>query len=332
MDDHMNATDEKPWDSEHYAADRIRLLLTEIEERQRTIDRHLKGPARWRGLARRELEGREAADVRKRVAMAYDALIEKAKSGVPVDVDLLLRLHEEVADGGQFRTRGVRVGKRDRVYRPHSSKVTSLVERALSRAEDGVEPPVLASTRLHLELLMIHPFSDSNGRVARLASSLILMRAGYCSTLLAAVEQHFSSEPRAYARAFKTLGAGRGSHHARWIVTALEAMLSNSARAAWFRNREDGLLETAGRVGITKSRQSKAITDYDLGKKTKNAVLLSETLGTSTPPLVTNGGDMEPRERAVLIAQVERLQQEELDEGCQEDQYVTTMLDALKHL
>lgn len=328
----MSTTDEKPWESEHYAADRIRLLLTEIEERQRIIDRHLRGPARWRGLARRELEGKEAADVRKRVAMAYDALIEKAKSGTPVDVDTLLELHREVADGGQFRTRGVRVGKRDRVYRPHSSKVKSLVEEAVARAEDGVEPPVLAATRLHLELLMIHPFSDSNGRVARLASSLILMRSGYRSTLLAAVEQHFSSEPRAYARAFKTLGSGRGRDHARWIVTALEAMLSNSAKAAWFRTREDGLLEAAERAGIASGRRNKAITLYDQGKKTKNAVLVSENLGGSTTPMVEQIKNMTPEERKTIAVQVERLREEELDEGRSEDQYVTAMLDALKHL
>ena len=326
----MNETDEKPWDSQHYAADRIRLLLTEIEERQRIIDRHLKGPARWRGLARRELEGKEAADVRKRVAIVYDALIEKVGSNVPLDVDLLLQLHRDVVDGGEFRTRGVRVGRRDRVYRPHSSKVPSLVEQAVARAEDGVEPPLLASVRLHLELLMIHPFSDSNGRVARLASSFILMRAGYYSTLLAAVEQHFSVSPRAYARAFKTLGAGRGQDHARWLVVTLEAMLSNSAKAAWFRGREDELLAAAGKEGIPQGKQTKAIIDYDLGKRTKNAKLLSETLGPSMSPLVRLAKDMPPEERKTLLAQVERLNLEELDEGHPEDQYVTTMLEALK--
>ena len=326
----MNETDEKPWDSQHYAADRIRLLLTEIEERQRIIDRHLKGPARWRGLARRELEGKEAADLRKRVAIVYDALIEKVGSNVPLDVDLLLQLHKDVVDGGEFRTRGVRVGRRDRVYRPHSSKVPSLVEQAVARAEDGVEPPLLASARLHLELLMIHPFSDSNGRVARLASSFILMRAGYYSTLLAAVEQHFSVEPRAYARAFKTLGAGRGQDHARWLVVTLEAMLSNSTKAAWFRGREDELLAAAGKEGIPEGKQTKAIIDYDLGKRTKNAKLLSETLGTSMSPLVRLAKDMPPEERKTLLAQAERLNLEELDEGHPEDLYITTMLEALK--
>jgi Fic family protein len=325
----MNKTDEKPWASEHYAADRIRLLLTEIEERQKIIDRHLKGPARWRGLARRELEGKEAADVRKRVAIAYDAMIEKAGSGAPVNVDLLLQMHKEVAGGGEFRTRGVRVGKRDQVYRPHSSKVPSLVEQAVARAEDGVEPPVLAATRLHLELLMIHPFSDSNGRVARLASAFILMRAGYCSTLLVAVEQHFSVSPRAYSRAFKILGAGRGQDHARWLAAALEAMLSNSARAAWFRTREDELLMAAEKADIIGGNKAKAIIDYDLGKKTKNAKLLSEIQDSSTQPLVKLVAEMDPNDKKALIAQVERLNLEELDEGRQENRYITAMLEIL---
>ena len=326
----MNETDEKQWDSQQNAADRIDLLLAEIQERQKVIDRHLSGPARWRGLARRELEGREAQDVRKRVAIAYDGLIDLAVNKAPLDVEFLLQLHKDVVDGGEFRTKGVRVGRRDRVYRPHSSKVPSLVEQALARAEDGVEPPVLASARLHLELLMIHPFSDSNGRVARLASSFILMRAGYYSTLLAALEQHFSFQPRAYARAFKTLGSGKGEDHARWLVAALEAMLSNSAKAAWFRTRKDELLAAAGKADIPEGKQTKALIDYDLGKKTKNAKLLSETLSPSTLPLVKLVKDMASDELEAIAAQVERLNLEELDEGCEEDLYATTMLDTIK--
>lgn len=316
--------------SQHATADHIELLLAGIQEQKKTVDKHLNGPARWRGIARRELEGKEAADVRKRVAIAYDAMIDKAVSGAPLDVDFLLQLHKDVADGGEFRTRGVRVGKRDPVHRPHSSKVPSLVEQAVSRAEDGVEPPVLAATRLHLELLMIHPFSDSNGRVARLAASFILMRAGYYSTLLAAVEQHFMVQPRAYARAFNILGSGKGEDHARWLVTALEAMLFNSVKAAWFKTRQNELLAVAGDAGISKGRRAKAITLYDLGKKTKNANLLSEKLGESVKPLVRLAREMEPGEKEALISQVERLHLEELDEGRSEDLYVTSMLDVLR--
>ena len=66
----------------------------------------------------------------------------------------------------------------------------------------------MVAASLHLELLIIHPFRDSNGRVARLVSSFVLMRAGYKSTLLAAVEQHFGVQPRAYARAFWVLREG----------------------------------------------------------------------------------------------------------------------------
>ena len=115
-----------------------------------------------------------------------------SQRALTLDVDLLLTVHKDLVDGrGQFRSKGVRVGKKDPIQRPHSSTVPSLVEQALARADDGVEPPPLAATRLHLELLIIHPFSDSNGRIARLMTSYILMRAGYYSTLLSAVEQHF---------------------------------------------------------------------------------------------------------------------------------------------
>ena len=59
-------------------------------------------------------------------------------------------------------------------------------DEALARSTDGVEAVALAAARLHLELLLIPPFPDGNGRVARLASSYVLMRGGYRSTLLTA--------------------------------------------------------------------------------------------------------------------------------------------------
>jgi Fic family protein len=39
--------------------------------------------------------------------------------------------------------------------------------------------PVVQSAKIHKEIVSIHPFSDGNGRVARLAMNTILSRHGY---------------------------------------------------------------------------------------------------------------------------------------------------------
>jgi Fic family protein len=314
-------------------ANHLQFLITSIEEQKKVIDRHLTTPAKWQGRARREYEGREAPDVRKRMEIAYNNLIDKAVKKLPLDVDLILTVHKDLVDGGgQFRSKGVRVGKKDPIQRPHSSTVPSLVEQALARADDGVEPPPLAATRLHLELLIIHPFSDSNGRIARLMASYILIRAGYYSTLLSAVEQHFQVQPRAYARTFRILRSGKEKDHAPWLITALEAMLFNSMKASWFRTRQDELFEALKKSDIPQNSWTQAAIDYELSKKNEDTKTLSVSLGNSTSPVIEQANEMRSDEVRALVTQVERLYTEELMDSGESDEYTTHVLSALKEL
>ena len=308
-------------------------LLNCIEEQHKIIDMNLTRPAKWRGRARREYEGRIAPDVCKRLSTTYNNLIEKAVKDIPLDVELLLDVHKDLVDGGGlFRSKGVKVGKKDEVRRPHSSKVSSLVEQALERAEDNFEPPPLAASRLHLELLIIHPFADGNGRISRLMASYQLMRASYYSTLLATVEQHFQIQPSAYARTFRILRSGKEKNHAPWLITALEAMLFNSMKACWFRKRQGLLFEALKKASVSPAKWTKAAIEYDLLKDTSNAETLSNAVGSSTFPMITLAKEMEYDELKALVNQIERLYVEEQDERCKSDEYTWCILDSLKEL
>jgi len=46
------------------------------------------------------------------------------------------------------------------------------------------ENPVLKSALAHLHFVSIHPFSDGNGRTARLLMNLILLQNGYPLTII----------------------------------------------------------------------------------------------------------------------------------------------------
>jgi hypothetical protein len=213
---------------------RIDTLLRDIETQRQVIDKNLSRPSRWRGQLRRELCGRTAPAERALVAASFDQFIRPPFIGMPVGVPFLLAMHDAAVGGCDFRVTGarVRVGTNySPLCPPPSVEVPELVAQALERATDGMEHPVLASARLHLELLLIHPFSDGNGRTARLISSFLLVRSGYRSTLLTAVEQHFSENPPAYTKAFIDLGNGGGTDHWSWLVTALEAMAAHSRLA-----------------------------------------------------------------------------------------------------
>ncbi len=61
---------------------------------------------------------------------------------------------------------------------PNPAKVPALMQafgQWLSRAEPGIETAIEA----HLRLVSIHPFSDGNGRTARLLMNLLLLKLGY---------------------------------------------------------------------------------------------------------------------------------------------------------
>ena len=219
---------------------RIDTLLRDIEAQRNVVDRNLSRPARWRGVIRRELGGCQDPLSRGRLASAFDQFVPAASS-LMFDVPLLKALHDKAVGGSDFRATGacIRYGDDYSPWRPpHSQSLPELAAQAIERATDGVEPPVLAAARLHLELLRMHPFSDGNGRAVRLLCSLVLVRAGYRSTLLTAVEQHFAESPTAYTKAFIDLGNGGGSDHWPWLVTALEAMAARSRLAFLYRTGE----------------------------------------------------------------------------------------------
>ena len=219
-------------------------LVERLEQLGALVDAGLAGPARWRGPLRRELcDGASAPTERAAVRRAFDRLATAAPHGGPLTVDDVLGLASDVGASNHFRETHVRVGSaaRAREPMPASPLVPSFVGRALARAFDGTEPPALAATRLHLELLLIHPFRDGNGRVARLAASYLLMQAGFRSTLFTAVEQHFRTRPGAYAQAFFELRARDNRGHEPWLVVALEAMAASAALAAWWKQAGDSV-------------------------------------------------------------------------------------------
>lgn len=213
-------------------------LADRVERLRSIVDRDLEAPARWRGPLRREFTRGTAAPVeRDAVARAFDELIARPPARLTLGPREVTDLHLSIGGEGMWRTCGVRVGPPDlppeRV--PPPDLVPPLVAEALERAFGTGEPAALASARLHLDLLRIHPFADGNGRVARLAASAVLLRAGYRSTLLTAVEQHFRADPIAYPLAFRTLRAGGFVDADVWLATSLEAAVARATFAAWWK-------------------------------------------------------------------------------------------------
>jgi Fic family protein len=142
----------------------------------------------------------------------------------PLNAGLILHLHRllfahTAAPGGTFKTEDNLVVDRSpdgaiRVrFRPVSARDTEYyVTELITRYRDAVAArqhhPVLLIGLFALDLLVVHPFEDGNGRVARALTSALLMAEGYTVARYVSLEQAIAESADAYYEALlqSTLG------------------------------------------------------------------------------------------------------------------------------
>jgi Fic family protein len=152
----------------------------------------------------------------------WNALIkveEWANNKVELKEDLIKRLHAMVDKGRRAKPTPYRDGQnviRDSVsggivYMPPEAKDVSSLMAAMVRwvraaQKEQIPAPIIAAL-LHYQFVTIHPYYDGNGRTARLLSTFILQRDGYCLNGFFSMEEHHardlakyydSSVPRSY--------------------------------------------------------------------------------------------------------------------------------------
>ena len=121
-------------------------------------------------------------------ANAFDKLEDLSKDRKPIDNVVIQEIHEIatlgwLTDAGRYRTQNVRVVGRKKSP-PDFSKVLRLMDRLLKEVTEMEANPIAIASFLHHGLVDVHPFSDGNGRVARLIMNLHLMKNGYPPTIL----------------------------------------------------------------------------------------------------------------------------------------------------
>ncbi len=132
----------------------------------------------------------------------------------------LLDLHGDVlADidarwAGRFRTDRVLIAG-TRFVPPGAHRFDELIPALLGLANASAIHPVLRAAELHYNFAAIHPFTDGNGRTARLLMNYLLLRAGYP---LAIIEV---GERVAYLQSLDEANAGRCEPFARQVILAV---------------------------------------------------------------------------------------------------------------
>jgi Fic family protein len=95
---------------------------------------------------------------------------------------------------------------------PESEEVPGLIDALIDQLEAGEAcPPMVRGAMVHLNLAMIHPFRDGNGRMARCLQTLALAREQILSPEWMSIEEYLGVNTQAY---YDILAAvGRGGWH-----------------------------------------------------------------------------------------------------------------------
>ncbi|OIN79807.1 Fic family protein [Mycobacterium malmoense] len=92
-------------------------------------------------------------------------------------------------------------------------------------------PIVIRAAMAHLNLVLIHPFRDGNGRMARCLQTLVLAREGILSPVFFSIEEYLGRNTRAYYDVLAKVGQGSwrpGNDTRPWIRFVLTAHLRSA--------------------------------------------------------------------------------------------------------
>ncbi len=178
----------------------------------------IEGYAPTSGETLREIDEARNHD---RALRLLEERVETHPMPAPLTEQDLLDVHAHVlADiapnaAGCFRTDRVLI-KGTRFIPPGSHKFGELIPRMLELANLRGVHPVLQGAQLHYNLVAIHPFTDGNGRTARLLMNYHLLRHGYPHTII-------EVENRAeYLITLEAANAGRCEPFATFVVGCTE--------------------------------------------------------------------------------------------------------------
>ncbi len=193
---------------------------------------------------------------------------------------------------------------------PEVELVPSLMDAFIdSLAEGGDLSPLVRAAMAHLNLAMIHPFSDGNGRMARCVQSLVLARKGTVAPVFSSIEEYLGRNTPAYYAVLAEVGNGawHPERDARpWLRFCLVAHFRQATTLVRRIDEAERLWErldsTRRGLGLPE-RMLAALSDAAMGYRVRNATYRART-GLS---LKLAGRDLkELADRGLLVPKGER--------------------------
>lgn len=138
---------------------------------------------------------------------------------------------------GQWRSGGIFVIREqtgDVVHEgPDAELIPSLISELVTSIQSGqASDPIVRGAMAHLNLTMIHPFKDGNGRMARALQTLVLARDGVLSPVFCSIEEWLGRNTDAYYQILADVGAGKWNPQRDalpWVRFCLKAHFQQAA-------------------------------------------------------------------------------------------------------
>jgi Fic family protein len=142
------------------------------------------------------------------------------------------------ANPGLWRTGpvGIAGGDGRLVYRgPDAQDVPGLMAETVGWLQEGNLDMhvVVRAAMAHLHVISIHPFPDGNGRVSRIAQSLVLAREGLLSSEFGSIEEYLGENTLAYYAALQEAHGEcyePGRDTTAWVAFCIDAHLAQARR------------------------------------------------------------------------------------------------------
>jgi len=163
---------------------------------------------------------RETRDALSGYRDALTFVLQVAESWPPIDLRTLRALHFMMmrrdlrSRPGNWRSGQVWVRDNEGavVYIPPGRDLLEDLLGELAEQLAAEEAPVLVKAAMaHLNLTMIHPFRDGNGRMARCLQTFVLSAGGIMEPLFSSIEEYLGRNTGSYYRVLQEVGAGEWS-------------------------------------------------------------------------------------------------------------------------
>jgi Fic family protein len=212
---------------------------------------------------------------------------------------------------GKWRPGPIFVRNDDRgeiVYEgPEAEQVPKLMGEFVEslKAKDSL-PVVVRAAMAHLNLVMIHPFSDGNGRMARCLQTLVLAREKILHPWFCSIEEYLGANSADYYKILAATGEGKWNpknNTRAWIRFCLTAHYRQGEtllRRQRMMSRLWGELESQMKRHKLPERMMGALIDAAMGLHVRNATYrawaeVSDNLASRDLKILVDAGFLEPK-------------------------------------